>query len=137
MLDAVKRLLLASLCIFAVGCGGNSSNSNASFRFAGTYEGTWVSTADETDHGTASWLIRSDGTFEGRDVDSTDGTIYMTGGNINASGNVQSVTLPHGGDPVNMNGTLQFNTQNQLTGVLVWQANPPISYRYTLTPVAP
>lgn len=129
----MKRLLLLSLAIAAtVGCGGSSSNGTAS-RFPGQYTGTWVSLENPADRGTNAWTIAADGTVTGQDFDPGRGTTFDITGRIDRNGNLVSQSTPAGGTPSSLNGRLGYNASNELTGVLVWGVESPLSYRYTFT----
>ncbi|MGV3618116.1 MAG: hypothetical protein ACO1SV_22550 [Fimbriimonas sp.] len=132
----MKRLLLASLCLFAFGCGGNSGSNPVSF--AGAYSGTWVNTEDATDTGTSTWTIDANGTVQGNDFETGDGVVYDIEGTIDGRGNLTAMTDPTSDEgPVPLTGRLSYDSQNRLTGTLTWAANPPLTYRYTFTRQVP
>lgn len=135
-MSGVKRLLLASLCVFAaVGCGGSGSNPVLP-TLPGTYEGTWVNVNDPTDVGTSTWVIDMDGTISGTDIDGSDDSSYSVAGDVDNAGNVTATTTLTGSEETNsLTGRLQFNAQSKLTGNLVWGSVPPLTYRYTFTRV--
>ncbi|WP_025226556.1 hypothetical protein [Fimbriimonas ginsengisoli] len=133
----MKRLLLASCCalvcsVLAAGCGGSSAALSPG-RFAGTYNGTWVHTTDLTDAGTSTWTFSPDGAIDGTDTDPGRHTTFHVVGHIDAVGHVTTTSTPTGGDPATLTGTLAFDVQSRLSGILVWGVTPPLNYRYTLT----
>jgi hypothetical protein len=129
----VKRLLLLCACVVAGGCAGNS-DSSATSRFPGAYDGTWVNLANPADAGTATWTISSDGTVHGQDFDPGRDTTFQIGGHIDADGNLTSLSTPATGEPASLAGRLTFDPQGRLSGVLEWGVQPPLQYRYTFTP---
>lgn len=131
----MKRFLLASLCLFAVvGCGGSGSNGTAQPQLAGEYEGRWVNIEDPADSGISSWTIGENGSITGTDVDDTEEFFYTVFGETDDAGNVDATTSLVGEEEViSLTGRLQFDSQNRLTGELVWNSVPPLTYRYTFT----
>lgn len=74
----------------------------------------------------------------GTDVDVSQEFFYTVFGNVDSSGNVDATTSLVGGEEViALTGRLQFDSQNRLTGELVWNSVPPLTYRYTFTRTTP
>ena len=129
----MKRIFLASVCLLTVGCAGSSStDTRATSRFPGHYLGTYVNVADPTDFGTSDWYFENDGMVQARDVDGTDFTVYIGSGRIDAAGNLDATSVPHGGTPVPLTGNLKFNLNNELTGNLLYSDTTAATYTYTL-----
>lgn len=128
----MRRLLFASLFVFALaGCGGSGSNGTAP-RLAGSYEGTWVNVDDAEDAGVSSWTIAENGAITGTDIDVSQEFQYTVFGNVDSAGNVDATTSRIGADEViGLAGRLQFDDESRLTGTLVWDSEPPLTYRYT------
>jgi hypothetical protein len=129
----LKRFALATAALFVIaGCAGDASVTPS--RFQGSYTGTWVNVADATDAGTSTWHVDSTGNVTGQDHDAGDAIIYSLSGQLDNEGNLTSLSTPNNGDPTaSLNGPMQINNQGQLTGLLVWGVEPPLTYSYTLT----
>ncbi len=129
----LKHIALAiGLLCALIGCAGDSSVTPN--RFAGSYTGTWENSADATDAGTSSWHIDGTGAVRGQDLDPTQQITYNLVGHVTDQGQLTSMSSPNNGTaPASLNGPMQFNGQGQLTGLLVWGVEPPLTYRYTFT----
>ena len=131
----MKRYLWAAVLGLAiVGCGGNGTGTSLSTdRFAGTYSGVWINVDDATDSGTANFHFGANGVMTGEEFDPggvQSGTLV---GTIDATGNLTSV-LTEETEVSDFNGRLALDGSGTLSGILVWQGPPLISYRYTLSP---
>lgn len=131
-MQSMKRLWLLSVCAVACGCAGSNSSLSAA-RFAGTYHGTWVNVNDASDAGTSTWTVSSTGAVDGTDTDPGRATTFHVVGQIDAFGNLQSMSTPAGESAASLDGLLQFQSNGDLSGILVWGVAPPLSYRYTFT----
>ncbi len=125
----MKRFLYLSAFALLAGCAGNG-NGLSPARFAGTWQGTWVNTADSSDAGTSTWTISPSGVVTGQDFDPGRGTTFDVVGNIDATGRFTSHSTPTGGEPASLNGNLAFNNDRILTGILEWGVAPPLTYTY-------
>lgn len=89
---------------------------------------------DAEDHGVSAWRISEDGAISGSDIDVSQEFSYTVFGNIDRSGNMDGATSRVGEEEViGLAGRLQFDNEGKLTGDLVWDSNPPLTYRYTIT----
>ncbi|AIE86726.1 hypothetical protein [Fimbriimonas ginsengisoli] len=82
-------LIVAVLALF--GCGGDSASRLSYARFVGTYSGTWVNTADETDRGTATYTFSPDGTLTGQEFGPSGAPSGNVAGRIDPLGHLSSV----------------------------------------------
>jgi hypothetical protein len=126
-------LLLIGLALVLSGCGGRTAQSIATpARFAGTYAGPWVNVDDPEDEGTAEWTFNENGVVTGQEFGPNGGASGTVRGTIDAMGNLTSV-LTEETEASAFNGTLTPDGSGNLTGTIVWQGPPAISYRYSLS----
>ncbi|MEZ0326544.1 MAG: hypothetical protein ACAH95_11625 [Fimbriimonas sp.] len=129
----LKRFALATAAVIAMaGCAGTASVTPS--RFAGSFGGQWFNTVDADDRGTSEWFIDGAGNVEGEDFDPRLDIAYRVVGHVDESGHLVSTATPNNGTAAAaLNGQLEFNAVGQITGVLTWGVEPPLSYNYILT----
>ncbi|MBS1716222.1 MAG: hypothetical protein JSS72_00645 [Armatimonadetes bacterium] len=127
----MKRVLLLGVVFSLVaGCGG--MGSLLSSPFAGNYAGSF--TTSDSQHGTATFAVASDGTITGTVNNVTTGGTGSLTGTINPVGNVNA-SLAYTSTTFSLVGTGSFNGSNQLIITVVETGNgTTATLTFTMSP---
>lgn len=87
MLNGVKTLLVASVAMALVGCGGNGSSIvNSPSKYGGNWSGNWTSTT-LADGGVTTWTVAQDGSITGTMTLTSTGQTANCVGKVDSNGN--------------------------------------------------